>query len=86
MKKIEKNRDVVNSILLILVLVISLGYAYLNSNLNITGTSHLNANSWNIYWDNIVLGSNNVTSVNTPATISSGLTEVTFNVNLLLML
>ena len=81
MKKIEKNRDVVNSILLILVLVISLGYAYLNSNLNITGTSHLNANSWNIYWDNIVLGSNNVTSVNTPATISSGLTEVTFNVN-----
>ena len=53
----------------------------LNSNLNITGTSHLNANSWNIYWDNIQYGSNNITDMTTPATISSGLTEVTFNVN-----
>ena len=68
-------------ILLLLLLGITLGYAYLNTTLNINGTTNITSANWNIYWDNIVFGSNNVTDITTPATISSGLTEVTFNVN-----
>ena len=63
------------------MLGITLGYAYLNTTLNINGIANVSSASWNVYWDNIQLGSNNVTDITTPATISSGLTEVTFNVN-----
>ena len=65
----------------ILMFCITLGYAYLNTELDINGTTNITSANWSIYWDNIVLGSNNVTDITTPATISSGLTEVTFNVN-----
>ena len=65
----------------VLIMCITLGYAYLNTELDINGTTNITSANWNIYWDNIVLGSNNVTDVTIPATISQGLTEVTFNVN-----
>ena len=65
----------------VLIMCITLGYAYLNTELDINGTTNITSANWSIYWDNIQLGSNNVTDITTPATISSGLTEVTFNVN-----
>ena len=65
----------------ILVLGLTLGYAYLNTTLKIDGTVNVSSANWNVYWNNIVLGSNNVTTVNTPATISTNKTEVAFNVN-----
>ena len=76
-----KKRNKLIPILLILLLGITLGYAYLNTTLNINGTTNISSANWNIYWNNIQFGNNNVTDVTTPATISSGLTEVTFNVN-----
>ena len=79
MRKYKKNGTIY--IVGILLLGITLGYAYLNTTLNINGTTNITSANWSIYWDNIVLGSNNVTDITTPATISSGLTEVTFNVN-----
>ena len=79
MRRYKKNK--INYILIILLLGITLGYAYLNTTLNINGTTNITSANWSIYWDNIVFGTNNVTDVTTPATISSGLTEVTFNVN-----
>ena len=68
-------------IFMFLVLIIGIGYAYLNSNLNIIGTSEIGNVSWDVYWDNIVFGNNNVTDITTPATISQNKTEVSFNVN-----
>ena len=65
----------------ILLFTITLGYAYLNTTLKIDGTVNVSSANWNVYWNNIVLGSNNVTTVTTPATISSNKTEVVFNVN-----
>ena len=65
----------------VLIMCITLGYAYLNTELNINGTTNVSSANWNIYWDNIQFGTNNVTDVTTPATIQSGETEVLFNVN-----
>ena len=65
----------------VLVLGLTLGYAYLNTTLNIDGVVNVSSANWNVYWDNIQLGTNNVTTVTTPATISTGKTEVSFNVN-----
>ena len=82
MRKIKsRKRNKLIPILVILLLGITLGYAYLNTELNINGTTNVSSANWNIYWDNIVFGSNNVTDVTTPATIQTGLTEVAFNVN-----
>ena len=79
MRRYKKNGTIY--ILVLLLLGITLGYAYLNTTLNINGTTNITSANWNIYWDNIQYGSNNVTDVTTPATIQTGLTEVTFNVN-----
>ena len=65
----------------VLIMCITLGYAYLSTELNINGTTNITSANWSIYWDNIVFGSNNVTDITTPATIQTGNTEVTFNVN-----
>ena len=77
----NKKRNELVLVLVILFLGITLGYAYLNTELNINGTTNVSSANWNIYWDNIQYGTNNVTDITTPATISSGNTEVTFNVN-----
>ncbi len=63
------------------ILGITLGYAYLNTELQINGTTNVSSASWNVYWNNVQLGTNNVTTVTTPATISTGKTEVSFNVD-----
>ena len=78
---IRNKKSKTTYILILLLLGITLGYAYLNTTLNINGTTNISSANWSIYWDNIVFGSNNVTDVNTPTTISQGLTEVLFNVN-----
>ena len=39
--------------LILILLVVSLGFATLSTTLKINGTSTLNKNTWNIYWDNI---------------------------------
>ena len=80
MKRSKKKNKIIPA-LIILLLGITLGYAYLNTELNINGTTNVSSANWNIYWDNIVFGSNNVTDVTTPATIQTGETEVLFNVN-----
>ena len=79
MRRNRKNNLIL--IFIVLLSVIGIGYALLNTTLSINGTANVSSASWNIYWDNIVLGSNNVTDITTPATISTGKTEVSFNVN-----
>ena len=65
----------------IAILSITLGYAYLHTDLSINGITNVSSANWNIYWNNIQYGSDNVTDVTTPATIQSGSTEVMFSVN-----
>ena len=79
MRKYKKNKLI--PVLVVLLLGITLGYAYLNTDLQINGTTNVTSANWNIYWDNIQFGPNNVTDITTPATIQTGLTEVSFNVN-----
>ena len=79
MRRYKKNGTIY--ILVLLLLGLTLGYAYLNTTLNIDGTVNVSSANWNVYWDNIQYSSNNVTDVTTPATISTGKTEVVFNVN-----
>ena len=50
MKNKKKNRIL---LLFLVLLVISIGYAALSANLKINGTTRINKNTWNIYWDNI---------------------------------
>ena len=77
----RSRRERIYLLLVIVLLTITLGYAYLQANLSINGTTNVSSANWNIYWDNIVLGSNNVTDITAPATINTGKTEVYFNVN-----
>ena len=65
----------------IAILSITLGYAYLHTDLSINGITNVSSANWNIYWNNIQYGSDNVTDVTTPATIQSGSTEVMFSVS-----
>ena len=79
MRRNRKNNLVL--VFVALLLILGIGYALLSTTLSINGATNVSSASWNIYWDNIVLGSNNVTDITTPATISTGKTEVSFNVN-----
>lgn len=50
MQNKKKNRIL---FLFLVLLIISIGYAALAANLKINGTTRINKNTWNIYWDNI---------------------------------
>lgn len=50
MQNKKKNRIL---FLFLVLLIISIGYAALTANLKINGTTRINKNTWNIYWDNI---------------------------------
>lgn len=50
MQNKKKNRIL---FLFLVLLIISIGYAGLAANLKINGTTRINKNTWNIYWDNI---------------------------------
>ena len=75
-----------NSIILLVLLLlgISLGYSLLSSNLNISGTTGLSNNTWNIHWSNLSVTNGSVTGtqVTTPATIKTGDTEVEYSITL----
>ncbi len=75
-----------NSIILLVLLLlgISLGYSLLSSNLNISGTTGLSNNTWNIHWSNLAVTNGSVTGtqVTTPATIKTGNTEVEYSITL----
>ena len=75
-----------NSIILLVLLLlgISLGYSLLSSNLNISGTTGLSNNTWNIHWSNLSVTTGIVTGtqVTTPAAIKTGDTEVEYSITL----
>ena len=71
-------------ILFVVILLFGLGYAYLTTTLSINGTTDVESNTWNVYWDNIQVSSGSVTGtqVITQPTIDTNKTAVSFHVNL----
>ncbi len=67
-------------IVLILFLGMGFGYAYLNSNLNISGTSQISGNRWDIHWENPVVSEGSVT--NTLPSLDTNRTIASYNVTL----
>ena len=66
--------------IILLVLALGLGYAFLTTTLNISGTTDVDSNTWNVYWDNVQVIEGSVTA-ETPV-IDSSKTSVTFSVHL----
>ena len=69
-----------NLIFVTLMLVIGIGYALISTSLGITGLGNFRANTWNIYFANIIDGSVNVD--NSSIEISADKKSVEFEVNL----
>ena len=70
--------------LLVLLLCVTVGYAVLSQTLLINGNSTIKGTSWEIVWDNIQMAQGNVPAaqVTQAATLTSGNTEVVFDVTL----
>ena len=71
-------------ILFVVVLLFGLGYAYLTTTLSINGTTDVDSNTWNVYWDNVQVTDESVTGeqVTTAPTIDTNKTTVSFQVRL----
>ncbi|MGN1337442.1 MAG: hypothetical protein ACI4WW_03105 [Candidatus Coprovivens sp.] len=77
--KVKKNKSFI-VLLLVLLLGITIGYASLATVLNINGSTHIIAPSWDIHFENVVEKTGSVTAT-TPATITSA-TNVAYEVTL----
>ncbi len=82
MRKNKKKNSII--LLVLLLLGITLGYSLLSSNLNISSTTGLSNNTWNIHWSNLAVTNGSVTGtqVTTPAAIKTGDTEVEYSITL----
>jgi len=67
-------------LLFLLILFISIGFAYLSTNLNITGSSLIKGNTWDVHFENVQVTSGSV-SATTP-TISTDKKSVNYIVTL----
>ncbi len=65
---------------LLIFFSMGLGYAFLTTTLNIEGIADIDRNTWNIYWDNVVVTDGSV-AASTPV-IDTNMTTVTFSVHL----
>lgn len=70
--------------LLVLLLCVTVGYAVLSQTLLINGNSTIKGSSWEVVWGNIQMAQGNVPAaqVTQAATVTSGNTEVVFDVTL----
>ena len=81
MKKTKKHITI--AVFAILIAALAFGYAYLTTTLSINGTTDIDANNWDVYFDNVQVTDGSVSGaqeIEAP-TITSD-TEVEFHVNL----
>ena len=76
----KKNRSVYIVLIIVLLIGVTIGYAALNATLNINGRSNVSKNTWDLYFDNVVVNSDSVGEVKTPTIENS--TTVDFEVAL----
>ena len=69
-------------LLLLLLVGIGIGYAFLTSNLNIKGSSDIKKAGWDVHFENLVLGSDNVTATKDAAIDGNDKTTVAYTIKL----
>ena len=56
----RRNNNMYIVIITVLLLCVTIGYAVLNSTLNITGKSNISKNTWDVYFDNMIINENGI--------------------------
>ena len=69
-------------LLLLLLVGIGIGYAFLTSNLNIKGSSDIKKAGWDVHFENLVLGSKNVTATKEAAIDENDKTTIAYTIKL----
>ena len=69
-------------IITILIMCFGIGYAYLTTTLSINGVTDVDANNWNVYFDNVQITDGSVTGdqVTTAPSIDSIGTTVSYHI------
>ena len=75
-----KNKKNYITLIMIFMIGVTLGYALLNTTLNITGKSNISKNTWDVYFDNVLVSEGSVEAVKSPTIENS--TTVDFEVEL----
>ena len=73
------------SLLMLIILIVAflaIGYAYITTTLSINGTTDVDSNTWNVYWDNIEVATGSITGsqVITPPTINNDKNKVSYHI------
>ena len=77
---IRKNKSIYIVLIIIALIGITIGYAVINTTLNINGKSSISKNTWDVYFDNIVVKEDSVEAVEIPTITDK--TTVNFEVQL----
>ena len=67
---------------LLLVLTLGLGYALITTTLNIEGTTDIDSNTWNVYWNNLQFYGNEEIVIQEPTINPSKPSQITYQITL----
>ena len=76
----RKNKSIYIVLIVIALIGITIGYAVINTTLNINGKSSISKNTWDVYFDNVVVKDGSVEAVKIPTVTDK--TTVDFEVAL----
>ena len=81
----KKKRKRYGIFILLFLVLLGIGYSYLQTLLNITGTTTVDKNTWDVYWDNLQVSSGSVAIGDDDSTAvinPTSKTDITFTVSL----
>ena len=76
----RKNKSIYIVLIVVLLIGVTIGYAVINTTLNINGKSNISKNTWDVYFDNVVVKEESVEAVKIPTIMDK--TTVDFEVAL----
>ena len=76
----RKNKSIYIVLIVVLLIGVTIGYAVINTTLNINGKSSISKNTWDVYFDNVVVRDGSVEAVKIPTVTDK--TTVDFEVAL----
>jgi len=76
-----KRRNIYIVVALLLLLFAGVGYAYLTARLGINAIASVSKNTWDVHFENVVVGENNIEGSSVPTITSNG-TDIDFQVAL----
>lgn len=77
-----KRKSYILPIFALVVVILSVGYAAITATLNITGTSTITKNTWNIHFQDLSVTSGSVTAATPAAITTNNHAEITYTVTL----